>query len=157
PEIKLPVVYLHNTTDDRDAIDLKHVAAKISAVRHIHDRRLMAMPGPGKTAMGNTVGCGGVASSRVDPDRDRIRILTATTLYPNAAQLSHGVFVENRIRHLVATGVVDLQVIAPVPWFPFSNVAFGRYGRYAAAPRTEVRHGISVRHPRYLVIPKIGM
>ena len=30
-----------------------------------------------------------------------IRLLTFTTLYPNAAQPHHGVFVENRLRHLL--------------------------------------------------------
>jgi glycosyltransferase involved in cell wall biosynthesis len=86
-----------------------------------------------------------------------MRVLTITTLYPNAAQPSHGIFVENRIRHLVGTGIIDLQVIAPVPWFPLSNVVFGRYARYARAPRAEERHGIPIRHPRFLAIPKIGM
>ena len=32
------------------------------------------------------------------------RLLTFSTLYPNAAQPNHGVFVENRLRHLVASG-----------------------------------------------------
>ncbi|MGH7000378.1 MAG: hypothetical protein ACREEA_02605 [Stellaceae bacterium] len=47
-----------------------------------------------------------------------IRILTFTTLYPNAAQPNHGIFVENRLRHLVASGRVAAHVLAPVPWFP---------------------------------------
>lgn len=29
-----------------------------------------------------------------------MRVLTFTTLYPNAAQPNHAIFVENRIRHL---------------------------------------------------------
>ena len=93
---------------------------------------------------------------RAATDERPIRILTVTTLYPNAAQPSHGIFVENRIRHLVRTGLVDLRVTAPVPWFPFSNAVFGRYARYRRAPRAEERHGIPIRHPRFLAIPKIG-
>jgi glycosyltransferase involved in cell wall biosynthesis len=80
-----------------------------------------------------------------------------TTLYPNAAQPSHGIFVENRLRHLVATNEVALRVVAPVPWFPFRSAHFGRYATFARAPVREHRHGIVVTHPRYPVIPKVGM
>jgi len=69
----------------------------------------------------------------------------------------HGVFVENRLRHLAATGKVELKVVAPVPWFPFSGRWAGRYGVYATVPRQETRHGITVEHPRYPIVPKIGM
>ncbi|MBT5111105.1 MAG: glycosyltransferase family 4 protein [Rhodospirillaceae bacterium] len=86
-----------------------------------------------------------------------MNILTVTSLYPNAEQPVHGVFVENRLRHLVASGAVNLRVIAPVPWFPFPGAMFGQYGVYAKVPKTETRHGISVTHPRFPVIPKIGM
>ncbi len=86
-----------------------------------------------------------------------MRILTFTTLYPNAARPNHGVFVENRLRHLVATGAVAARVIAPVPWFPFASPRFGEWGRWAQAPRQEVRHGLAVDHPRYVLPPKIGM
>lgn len=86
-----------------------------------------------------------------------LRILSVTTLYPNAAMPSHGVFVENRLRHLVASGEVELRVIAPVPWFPFGSEVFGAYARFASVPGAEVRHGIPIAHPRYPVIPKVGM
>jgi glycosyltransferase involved in cell wall biosynthesis len=86
-----------------------------------------------------------------------VRILTFTTLFPNTADPVHGVFVENRLRHLVASGRVEARVLAPVPWFPFRSKMFGRYGRFARAPRSEQRHGLTVDHPRYLVIPKVGM
>jgi glycosyltransferase involved in cell wall biosynthesis len=85
-----------------------------------------------------------------------LRILTFTTLFPNAAQPGHGIFVENRLSHLVASGDVSLRVVAPVPWFPFTSSRFGRYSAYARAPRYEERHGVPVYHPRFPVIPKIG-
>ena len=47
--------------------------------------------------------------------------------------------------------------MAPVPWFPSENPAFGRYAKYAKVPCAEQRHGIEVLHPRYPLIPKIGM
>lgn len=87
----------------------------------------------------------------------RIRVLTFTTLFPSAVRPGHALFVEQRLRHLVTTGEVDARVIAPVPWFPFIDPRFGHYATLARTPRHEVRHGISVEHPRYPLLPKIGL
>ncbi len=87
----------------------------------------------------------------------RPRLLTFTTLYPSAAQPNHGVFVENRLRHLVATGRVASTVVAPVPWVPAAARHLGAWERYAGAPRRELRHALLVHHPRYPVVPRIGM
>ena len=86
-----------------------------------------------------------------------MNILSFTTLYPNAAQPILGVFVENRLRRLAESGRVSLTVVAPVPWFPFTSKAFGNYAAYAKVPEREVRYGIEIFHPRYKVIPKVGM
>jgi teichuronic acid biosynthesis glycosyltransferase TuaC len=86
-----------------------------------------------------------------------LNILTLTSLYPNETRPGHGVFVENRLRHIVESGGVHLRVVAPVPWFPFSSGVFGQYGEFARIPREETRAGISIIHPRFPVIPKIGM
>jgi glycosyltransferase involved in cell wall biosynthesis len=67
------------------------------------------------------------------------------------------VFVENRLRHLVATGHAAATVLAPTPWFPSRHPRFGAWSRLAAVPAREARHGLDVRHPRYPVIPRIGM
>jgi teichuronic acid biosynthesis glycosyltransferase TuaC len=85
-----------------------------------------------------------------------IRIATVTSLYPNAAMPGFGIFVENRLRHLLAGGEVAARVVAPVPWFPFPYACFGQYGKWAQVPRVEARHGIEINHPRYLMLPKIG-
>lgn len=87
----------------------------------------------------------------------RMRILTFSSLYPNAVNPQHGIFVETRLRELLARMPVEARVVAPVPWFPFRHPAFGRYAEFAAAPRAESRSGISVLHPRYPVLPKFGM
>ena len=55
-----------------------------------------------------------------------LKLLTFSTLYPNSAAPVHGVFVENRLRHLLRSGEVTARVIAPVPWFPFTGDRFGR-------------------------------
>jgi teichuronic acid biosynthesis glycosyltransferase TuaC len=86
-----------------------------------------------------------------------MKLLTLTTLFPNAASPNQGIFVENRLRHLVASGAVESRVVAPVPWFPFRHAAFGRYAGFAKPPSEEMRFGLKVLHPRYPHIPKIGM
>lgn len=86
-----------------------------------------------------------------------LRLLTFTTLFPNQAQPQHGVFVENRLRHLLASGAVEARVIAPCPWFPSAHPRFKAWGRFARVPRHETRHGIEIAHPRFVVVPRIGM
>lgn len=86
-----------------------------------------------------------------------MKILTLTTLYPNASTPNHGVFVENRLRAFRRVSGADVRVVAPVPFFPSSHRLFGRYADFAAAPLRETRHGVEVRHPRYAIPPKIAM
>lgn len=86
-----------------------------------------------------------------------IRLLTFSTLFPHAARPNHGIFVENRLRHLLASGEATSTVLAPVPWFPSTAPWFGDWAVNARAPTRETRHGIDIRHPRYPVIPKVGM
>ena len=86
-----------------------------------------------------------------------LSLLTFSTLYPNERRPNHGIFVENRLRHLVADGTVTSTVVAPVPWFPSQSPLFGDWALNAGASATETRHGLTVHHPRYPVIPKLGM
>ena len=85
-----------------------------------------------------------------------MKILVLSSLYPNDAQRRHGIFIEHRVAHLVAPGD-EVRVVAPVPWFPSVNAIFGRYAAFAQAPREAVRRGVAVSHPRYPVVPKVGM
>ena len=86
-----------------------------------------------------------------------LQILTFTTLYPSAARPTHGIFVETRLRKLIESGAVSARVVAPCPWFPFTSPKFGAYAAFARTPRSETRHGIEIDHPRYPLLPKIGM
>ncbi len=87
-----------------------------------------------------------------------MKILTVTTLFPYANNPKHGVFIETRLRHLkLHYPDVEVKVIAPVPWFPFRQKVFGSYGSYANAPVHEERFGMEVYHPRFIVVPKVGM
>lgn len=86
-----------------------------------------------------------------------IKLLTFSTLYPSSVRPSHGIFVETRLRYLLASGAAQSVAVAPVPWFPFKSERFGDYAKYARTPREETRNGIRVLHPRYPLIPKLGM
>ena len=87
----------------------------------------------------------------------KLRLLTFSTLFPHAARPNQGIFVENRLRHLVASGEVTSLVLAPVPWFPSRAGRFGDWALHARAPTEESRHGLTILHPRFMVVPKIGM
>lgn len=86
-----------------------------------------------------------------------IRTLLFSTLYPSSARPTFGVFVETRLRELRKTGEVEARVVAPVPWFPSRDPRFGEWAAMAATPGAEVRDGVQVQYPRYLLPPKVGM
>lgn len=84
-----------------------------------------------------------------------MRLLTFTNLYPNPVQPRHGIFVEHRLRRLVATGRIEARVIAPVPWCPLP--VDSRYPEYRlnGIPQHDERSGIEIYHPRYWVVPGV--
>ncbi|HEU6455698.1 MAG TPA: glycosyltransferase [Roseateles sp.] len=86
-----------------------------------------------------------------------MRTLLFSTLYPSSVRPIHGIFVETRLRELLASGAVESRVIAPVPWFPSRDERFGDYAKFAATPKLETRNGIEVHHPRYFLPPRVGM
>lgn len=86
-----------------------------------------------------------------------VRTLLFSSLYPNAKRPLLGIFVETRLRELLATGMVQTKVVAPIPWFPFAGERFGKFGKMAEAPKREWLNGIDVLHPRFVVLPKVGM
>lgn len=86
-----------------------------------------------------------------------MKILLFSSLFPNAAQPNLGLFVETRLRQTMRRSDLQAHVVAPVPWFPFSSPRFGSYAKFAQAPASEVRDGLRIEHPRYFVIPKVGM
>lgn len=89
-------------------------------------------------------------------DVPRLKIWTLTSLFPNAEQPNHGVFVANRLAHLVRTKPVQARVIAPIAQMP-KFFGWNPYADLADVPATARRDGMEVAHPRYAMIPKIGM
>jgi teichuronic acid biosynthesis glycosyltransferase TuaC len=67
------------------------------------------------------------------------------------------VFVENRLRHLIVTSSTTSTVVAPVPWYPAGLPGPRSWTRLVGVPAVEQRHGLVVHHPRYVVIPRLGM
>jgi len=67
-----------------------------------------------------------------------IRLLTFTNLYPSVERPRHGIFVEQRLRRLVATGRVSASVVVPVARRPLQK-------NCVASGSTE-RHGIPVSY-----------
>ena len=87
----------------------------------------------------------------------KLKVLTFSTLFPSSVRPSHGIFVETRLRELMKSGQIESRVVAPVPWFPSTNPRWGEYAKFAATPEREQRNGLDVLHPRYLLLPKVGM
>lgn len=86
-----------------------------------------------------------------------MKVLLFSSLYPSSVRPVHGIFVETRLRELIKTECVQAKVVAPVPWFPSKAALFGEYSRFAATPRFERRNGLDVYHPRFALLPKVGM
>ena len=86
-----------------------------------------------------------------------MKILTLTTLFPNDVDKQHGIFIETRLRKFADKFDPEIKVIAPVPWFPIDSKLFGQYAKFARVSRRETRFNLEVDHPRYPVVPKVGM
>jgi len=87
-----------------------------------------------------------------------MNLLTISSLYPNHKDPKHGIFVQNRLRKLLEQYPdINASVIAPVPWFPIESERFPEYSKFAGVKSHEVLFDIDVAHPKYLVIPKLGM
>ena len=86
-----------------------------------------------------------------------MKVLLFSTLYPNAEQPNLGLFVRTRLQELMKRHAVQARVVAPVPWFPSTHSRFGHYAKFARVPQAEMQDGIEVLHPRYALLPKVGL
>jgi teichuronic acid biosynthesis glycosyltransferase TuaC len=82
-----------------------------------------------------------------------LRVLTLSSLFPDATRPNFGVFVERQTLGLAAHPDVALTMVAPIgvpPW------PFGRHGHYralAGLPIREAWKGLEVHRPRFTVLP----
>lgn len=85
-----------------------------------------------------------------------LRILSIATLFPDVARPNFGLFVEKSLRALAAQPGVELTVVAPVGLPPFPLSLHPRYRALRSLPRAEIWHGLTVRRPRFTLIPRYG-
>jgi len=83
-------------------------------------------------------------------------VLTLTTLYPNALQPRHGIFVRNRLCAIDALEGFERRVVAPVPHCPLVSMVSDRYKLYENMPAQETRDGVKVYHPKYFTLPGVS-
>jgi glycosyltransferase involved in cell wall biosynthesis len=81
------------------------------------------------------------------------RVLSLTTLYPNAAAPRFGTFVARSLEALAARGDWEVAVINPLGVPP---IALGRYAAVKAAAIDGVEHGVSVHRPTFPLLPRLG-
>ncbi len=86
----------------------------------------------------------------------RLRVLSLSTLYPNAANPNFGVFVERQMQAVAVRGDVDLVMVNPVGLPPFPLSLHPRYRSLRGAEAVEQRGGVAVLRPRFMVLPGTG-
>ena len=85
-----------------------------------------------------------------------LRVLTLSTLFPDSARPTFGVFVEQQTLGLAARGDVDLEIVAPIGISPWPLSLHPHYRRFAALPEQEFWKGVIVHRPRFPILPGIG-
>jgi len=81
------------------------------------------------------------------------RVLSLSTLYPNAASPRFGTFVARSLEALAAGGDWAITVINPVGVPP---LAFGRYRALKRAAVSSTERGVAVHRPTFPLIPRLG-
>lgn len=85
-----------------------------------------------------------------------MKVLTFTSLFPNAVQPVLGVFVYQRVVHFARRPGNFVDVVAPVPYSP-RWLRWGKWQKYGQVPRQEAMGELTVVHPRYPLLPKVAM
>jgi len=85
-----------------------------------------------------------------------MRVLVLTRVFPNIEEPLSSPFNRQQLAALAAR--CDVEVIAPVPWFPGARILGPRHraGRLTRVPPFWQVEGMAVRHPRVLYLPVIG-
>jgi len=83
----------------------------------------------------------------------KLNVVVVSTLYPNKAVPTRGVFTAHIVENLKK--YCDVSVISPLPWFP-RNKFFKRFKEWSVfsdVDKKDQYNGVTVYYPRYLVIP----
>ena len=81
------------------------------------------------------------------------RVLSLSTLYPNAHMPRFGTFVARQMEALAARGDWDVTVVNPIGVPP---LPLGRYRALARAALSQEEAGVAVYRPRFTLLPGIG-
>ena len=85
-----------------------------------------------------------------------MRVLIVTRLFPSGEDPLFAPF--NRQQFAALGQRCEVDVLATIPWYPGAGL-FGRWslaGRLTRVPREERIEGLTVRHPRYFHLPRVG-
>jgi teichuronic acid biosynthesis glycosyltransferase TuaC len=85
-----------------------------------------------------------------------LRVLTLSTLYPNAHQRTLGLFVERQTQGLARRRGVEVQVVAPLGVPPWPLSLHPHFRPLTRLSPQEEWNGLIVHRPRYRVLPRIG-
>ncbi|MGK6319417.1 glycosyltransferase [Sphingomonas sp. DT-204] len=85
-----------------------------------------------------------------------LRVLTLSTLFPDASRPNFGIFVERQTQGLAALPDVELRVVAPIGLPPFPLDRLGHYRSLTRLPRHEQWRGLDLWRPRFTVVPGTG-
>lgn len=85
-----------------------------------------------------------------------LRILSLSTLYPNAVRPNFGVFVERQMQAVARRGDVDLVMVNPVGMPPWPLSLHPTYRPLRDLPKDEQCGGVRVLRPRFRLLPGIG-
>ena len=85
-----------------------------------------------------------------------LRVLTLSSLFPDATRPNFGVFVERQTLGLAAHPDVALKLVAPVGLPPWPLSRAGRYATLATLPRHEEWKGVETWRPRFVNLPGTG-
>lgn len=78
------------------------------------------------------------------------KILIISHLFNNNIEQQKAPFVSDQVKWL--SELVELKVIAPILWYPFSRYS-KRWGKLMDIKKRELHGNVEVSHPRYLAIP----
>lgn len=85
-----------------------------------------------------------------------LRVLTLSTLFPDATRPNFGVFVERQTRELASRSGIDVKVVAPLGLPPGPLARAAHYQPLAELPTHETWRGLDVNRPRFATIPGTG-
>jgi len=85
-----------------------------------------------------------------------MRVLTLSTLFPDATRPNFGVFVERQTRELASRAGIEVTVVAPIGLPPRPLACHPRYRPLAALPAHEQWCGLDVHRPRFPILPAVS-